>query len=62
MYCDDIRDMDFESALKSLLSLFLEVIQNGFEKLDEAKCQLLDWIRSQPSFIRALISDLCCAS
>lgn len=58
--CEDIQDMDLENALRSLMSLFLEVTLTIPEKLqDFIKSKVMDWMNSQAAFIKALFTNSC---
>ena len=58
--CDDVRDIDFKTALESLVSLFVDLtnIKDNIE-VNSIKCQLQQWITQQASYIKALFVDLC---
>ncbi|MGL5330658.1 MAG: IS4 family transposase [Peptostreptococcaceae bacterium] len=59
MYCDDIQDMDVTTALESLMGLFVEHVNTGTRTPKETlKSQLIQWIDSQATFIKALFKDL----
>jgi len=60
MFYNDIRDMDFTTALQSLMSLFIEQINTVATEVSEAvKCQLQhQWIAGYATFIQALFGDL----
>jgi hypothetical protein len=59
MFSDDIQDMDFTTALQSLMSLFIEQINTAAtEVAEKVKCQLQQWIASQATFIQALFNNL----
>lgn len=59
MYCDDIQDMDLTTALESLMGLFIEHINTQTITTSESvKNQLMQWISSQATFIKALFKDL----
>ena len=56
--CDDIQDMELSTALKQLMSIFVNGIKNGAITISkEIKRQLVDWFVSLPSFIKALCPD-----
>lgn len=58
-YCEDVQDMDYLTALQSLMSLFMEhVTQNGKRNKTDIKRQLKQWINQQASYIQALFADL----
>lgn len=58
--CDDIQDMDLTTALKSLMALFVECLNQKptAENTNNTKCQLINWIGSQPLFIQVLFGNL----
>lgn len=59
-YCEDVQDMDYLTALQSLMSLFMEQVkQTGKRNKDAIKRQLQQWIDQQASFIKVLFADLC---
>lgn len=57
--CDDIQDMELTTALKQLLELLVNGLQNrAITITNEVKSQLINWFVSQPLFIRTLCPDL----
>jgi hypothetical protein len=59
MFCEDIQDMEFTTALQSLMGLFAEQLKTvGSNKTKMIKTQLQHWIDSQASFIRALFTNI----
>jgi len=53
--CDDIQDMELTTALKQLLELLVNGLQNrAITITNEVKSQLINWFVSQPLFIQAL--------
>jgi len=59
LYSDDIRDMDFTTALQSLMALFMDCLKTGsIEYEKEIKSQLLYWVSQQACYIKALFVDL----
>ena len=59
-YCEDVQDMDYLTALQSLMSLFMEHIkQTGKRNKNAIKRQLKQWINQQASYIKVLFTDLC---
>lgn len=59
MFSDDIQDMDFTTALQSLMGLFIEQLGTVCtETIETVKCQLQQWIASQAIFIQALFNNL----
>lgn len=53
--CEDVQDMDFVSALRSLLALFQDAIHTLGSAAAPFSRQLLLWIDAQPTFIKALL-------
>ncbi|SEP02159.1 hypothetical protein SAMN04487895_11793 [Paenibacillus sophorae] len=63
LFADEVRDLDFQTALQQLMTLFLEMSQATTKKNKAAVfCQLQDWISSLPIYIKGLFKDLCCES
>ncbi|KAF1083728.1 Transposase DDE domain protein [Sporotomaculum syntrophicum] len=61
MLCDEIQDIDFETALKQLMLFFTKLLNNFSNDFSKAvACQVKQWIAAQPSYIRALMTDLGC--
>ena len=59
VFSDDIQDMDFTTALQSLMGLFIEQLGTvSTEAMKTVKCQLQQWIASQAIFIQALFDNL----
>lgn len=58
MACDDIHDMTFIDALKSLMALFVgHLMSFPVDSTKLIKSKLHDWMLSQASFIQALFAD-----
>lgn len=56
--CDDIQDMELTTALRQLLELLANGLENRMISLtSEVKSQLINWFVSQPAFIQALCPD-----
>jgi len=63
LFADEVRDLDYQTALQQLMNLFLEMSQVKTKKNKTAVfCQLQEWISSLPSFIKDLFRDLSCES
>lgn len=63
LFADEVRDLDYQSALQQLMSLFLEMSQAKTKKSKTAVfCQLQEWISGLPSYIKGLFGDLSCES
>ena len=57
--CDDIQDMELSTALKQLLTLLANGLENrAITITSEVKSQLINWFVSQPAFIQALCPNL----
>ena len=60
MFCDDIQDMEFETALQSLMALFVEQLNLlSADITNIIKSKLYNWVTSQASFIKRLFANLC---
>lgn len=56
--CEDIQDMEYSTALRSLMSIFVTGISNGIIIIDETvRMQLIEWFVSQPAFIRSIFPE-----
>ena len=56
--CDDIQDMELTTALRRLLELLANGLENRMISItSEVKSQLINWFVSQPAFIQALCPD-----
>jgi hypothetical protein len=63
LFADEVRDLDYQSALQQLMSFFLEMSQAKTKKNKTAVfCQLQEWISGLPSYIKGLFGDLSCES
>ncbi|SMG29255.1 IS4 family transposase [Paenibacillus aquistagni] len=64
LFADEVRDLDYQTALQQLMSLFLEMSQANTKKNKTAIfCQLQEWwISGLPSYIKDLFGDLSCES
>lgn len=63
LFADEVRDLDYQTALQQLMSLFLEMSQAKTKKNKTAVfCQLQEWISGLPSYIKGLFGDLSCES
>jgi len=59
MFCEDIQDIEYTTALQALMGLFAEQLEMvGTNKAKTIKMQLQQWIDSQVSFIKALFMNL----
>ncbi len=56
--CEDIQDMEYSTALRSLMSIFATGIRNGSIIIDETvRMQLIEWFVSQPTFIQSIFPE-----
>lgn len=64
LLCDEVSDMELETALESLMSLFTtELCELVSAKVQELiKKKINDWMSSQPAFIQSLFSDAAAAA
>jgi hypothetical protein len=63
LFADEVRDLDYQTALQQLMTLFLQMAEakTKLEKSD-VFCQLREWIVGLPSYIKGLFKDLSCES
>jgi hypothetical protein len=63
LYADEVRDLDYQTALQKLMSLFLDmsVAKNKYSK-QAILCQLQEWMASLPLYIKGLFSNFSCES
>lgn len=55
LFADEVRDLDYQTALQQLMVLFLEMAQAKTKKNKTSVfCQLQDWIPSLPSYLKGL--------
>lgn len=63
LFADEVRDLDYQTALQQLMSLLLVLSQTKTKKNKTAVfCQLQEWISGLPSYIKGLFGDLSCES
>lgn len=61
LFCDEIQDIDYETAIRQLMFFFIELLKNVSKELSKAiLCQVRYWIAAQPAYIRALLPVLGC--
>lgn len=61
LFCDEIQDIDYQTAIMQLLVFFTELLGNLSENVSETiLCQVRYWIAGQPAYIRALMPILNC--
>ena len=57
--CDEVQDIEFAEALKSLMELLTNIAMNfDSENTSTIKSKVTYWINSQPRFIKALLPKL----
>ncbi|PWV90585.1 DDE superfamily endonuclease [Paenibacillus cellulosilyticus] len=63
LYADEVRDLDYQSALQQLMTLFLNLAgaTNKASK-QNVLCQLQEWIADLLLYIRGLFGNLSCES
>jgi len=60
LFCDEIQDIDYETAIRQLMFFFTEMLKNISKESSEAiSCQVMHWIAAQPAYIRALMPNFC---
>jgi hypothetical protein len=60
LLCEEIQDLDFETALKQLMYYCMILLEHVPKKLAAAiSCQVTYWIASQPLYIQRLFSNFC---
>lgn len=58
--CEDVQDMELSEALRSLMALFVEILNAwGVENTEVIKSKVSFWIASQSRYIRDLLGNLC---
>ena len=58
--CDEVQDMELSEALKSLMALFVEIMnEQSAENTDVVKSKVSFWVASQSRYIRDLLGNLC---
>jgi len=61
MFCDEVRDIDLKTALRQLM-IFVFSLITGKHSQSEVVCQVQDWIRQLPNYIKALWPTSLCES
>lgn len=57
--CEDIRDIELSDALKRLMAIFLNGLNEGTIQIEESiRLELIDWYISQPVFIQAICNNV----
>lgn len=63
LLCDEIQDLDYETALKQLMYYCMMLLNYVPKELATAvSCQVIYWIASQPLYIQRLFSNFCTES
>ncbi|MNI83884.1 hypothetical protein D3C73_1407380 [compost metagenome] len=63
LFSDEVRDLDYQTALQQLMTLFLQIAKAKTTKeKSNLFCQLRKWIAGLPSYIKGLFIDLSCES
>ena len=61
--CDQIEDLDWAVALQQLIELLEDTLKHENRKIqDKVKSQLMQWIDTLPSYIKAYLPVLVCES
>ncbi|MNY64849.1 hypothetical protein D3C86_2020210 [compost metagenome] len=63
LFSDEVRDLDYETALQQLMALFIQMT-GAKTKRDKSSvfCQLHEWISGLPRYLKGLFGDLRCES
>ncbi|SFL03425.1 IS4 family transposase [Brevibacillus centrosporus] len=63
LFADEIRDLDYQTALQQLMTLFMKMAETktGQEKAF-VFCQLREWIAGLPNYIKGYLPNLSCES
>jgi len=63
LFADEVRDLDYQTALQKLMLLFLRLTQSKTKRENSSVfCQLHEWISGLPFYIKGLFYDLGCES
>ena len=63
LFCEEIQDLDYETALRQLLYYCTMLLEHVPKKLAKTfSCQVMDWIASLPLYIQRLFGDFCTES
>lgn len=63
LYADEVRDLDYQTALQQLMSLFLNMTEAMSKRNKQAVlCQLQQWMADLPLYIKGLFGNLSCES
>lgn len=56
--CEDIQDMEYSTALRSLMCIFATGVRSGRITIDETvRMQMIEWFVSQPAFIQSIFPE-----
>lgn len=63
MFCDEVKDVDFKTALQDLMAFLID-LNNASSKVEKNNVfsQVMQWIHSQPTYIKVLLGDFGCES
>jgi hypothetical protein len=61
LFCDEVRDMDLKTALQQLMVYAFSLMANKSMQ-QEVFCQVRDWVRQLPNYLKALWPNLLCES
>lgn len=63
LYADEVRDLDYRTALQQLMSLFLNMAGATSKRNKQTvMCQLQEWMADLPLYIKGLFGISCCES
>ncbi len=63
LFADEVRDLDYQTALQQLITLFLPMAEaKTIKDKSTVFCQLREWISGLPSYIKGLFNQLSCES
>ncbi|NRF96324.1 transposase [Paenibacillus frigoriresistens] len=63
LFADEVRDLDYQTALQQLMTLFLKLAgAKSKQEKTNVFCQLREWIVGLPCYIKGLFIDLSCES
>jgi hypothetical protein len=61
LFSDEVRDLDLKAALQQIISYFLELSQTKtIREKSAVLSQVQQWISGLPSYVKALMPNLCC--
>ncbi|WP_442951544.1 IS4 family transposase [Paenibacillus sp. GYB004] len=63
LYADEVRDLDYQTALQQLMSLFLDMAEAKNKRSKQTVlCQLQEWMADLHLYIKGLFGNLSCES